>query len=311
MLSAHIMSALNIQAEIQKDIDFIIDNCYDGCPIDDEYYDYFYPEINWTKGTIKNLTRNVCQITVLAEGLRKLNMVQYLFKAMEFLFEYNMYYKPFVVVPLACVGMLGNVVSFWVWLAEKRKSTTTLLFMYLAVVDLLYLVFKSLDAFDLVDVFKTIYAIFLAISAHTTALIAANRWCAIWKPMHVHTILTRARVITLCVVTSLWATIVRLVDQLLVDINYLWHIILEFVVFLPPFVALLLFTISILWMSFRHRRYVAMWRHDGTFMWLCGAHDDTFMWLYGAHEGTFMWLWGAPNGTFMWLCGAQNNTFMW
>jgi hypothetical protein len=39
----------------------------------------------------------------------------------------------YVFVGVACLGWVGNSLVLWVWLREKRKSTTTLLFMYLAV----------------------------------------------------------------------------------------------------------------------------------------------------------------------------------
>jgi hypothetical protein len=41
---------------------------------------------------------------------------------------------------IAIFGVLGNSLALWVWVGERHKSTTTLLFMYLAISDNLFLI---------------------------------------------------------------------------------------------------------------------------------------------------------------------------
>jgi hypothetical protein len=102
------------------------------------------------------------------------------------------------------VGVLANGVAFWVWLGERRKSTTTLLFMYLAISDTLFLISRPVAAYSslcshpvvvlLIFLFLTHLA--LALSVHTTAIITFNRWLALWKPLLVSKIMSKRRVVT-------------------------------------------------------------------------------------------------------------------
>jgi hypothetical protein len=41
---------------------------------------------------------------------------------------------------IAIFGVLGNSLALWVWVGERHKSTTTFLFMYLAISDNLFLI---------------------------------------------------------------------------------------------------------------------------------------------------------------------------
>jgi hypothetical protein len=113
-----------------------------------------------------------------------------------------------VSIGLSCVGVLGNGVAFWVWLGEKRKSTTTLLFMYLAVCDNLVLI-SPLDKAglhphtDVYYIFWSLSRLALTLSAHITAIITFNRWLAVWKPLRVSTIMSKRRVVTVNAVTFL------------------------------------------------------------------------------------------------------------
>ena len=57
--------------------------------------------------------------------------------------EYALYVRYWVYtggsVPVCAMGIVGNLVSFWVWHKENTYNPTTFLFKYLAAWDLLYL----------------------------------------------------------------------------------------------------------------------------------------------------------------------------
>ncbi|PVD31284.1 hypothetical protein C0Q70_06696 [Pomacea canaliculata] len=117
-------------------------------------------------------------------------------------------------IPVALLGIVGNLVSLLVWNSQTTYSATILLFKYLAVWDTAYLVSFipvsfvydddpggplaiSLDAFWYLTKLE---------SVHTTLLIAFTRWLAVHRPVHVHTgsLLTRRHVVVSCLVVLVW-----------------------------------------------------------------------------------------------------------
>jgi hypothetical protein len=127
---------------------------------------------------------------------------------------------------VACVGVLANGLAFWVLLGEKRKSTTTLLFMYLAVCDTLALICVPLTVYTLLYSHPVVYNIFwslsylaLALSVHTTAFITFNRWLAVWKPLRVSTIMSKRRVVILNAVILLWCGLLVSTERTLKDLD--------------------------------------------------------------------------------------------
>jgi hypothetical protein len=158
---------------------------------------------------------------------------------------------------VACLGVLGNGVAFWVWMGERCKSTTTLLFLYLAISDNMFLIFWLalyvwfLEGFML-KCFEFLGRLGLSLSVHTTTLITINRWFAIWKPLHVHITMSRRRVIFLSVLTSLWCVLGIGTDVIFgfrghePVILFLYHVL--------PILVLVAFSTSMLWMIFKHRR---------------------------------------------------------
>jgi hypothetical protein len=178
-------------------------------------------------------------------------------------------------VSVACVGVVGNSLAFWVWLGERHTSTTTLLFMYLAISDNVFLLFWSVVAVcyyrrdcsaSLAEMGELGFytwkcVVFLgrlsvSLSVHITALITINRWFAIWKPLHVHTMMSRRRVITLCALTSLWCVLLTIGVTLTsqgwdyMDMFYIMWFLSNGL----PILVLVAFSASILWMIFKHRR---------------------------------------------------------
>jgi hypothetical protein len=120
------------------------------------------------------------------------------------------------------VGVLGNGVAIWVWMGERRKSTTTLLFIYLAVSDTMVLICSPLLAlpayYSHIFVFFILWSLAmlaLALSVHTTAIITFNRWLAVWKPLHVSTIMSKRRVVTVTAVTFFWCVLLVSADATL------------------------------------------------------------------------------------------------
>jgi hypothetical protein len=173
-------------------------------------------------------------------------------------------------VVLDALGALGNVVAFWVWLGEKHKSSATLLFMYLAIWDTMFLLMNFSDKFivsflasELVGAARQMHP--LTLSMHTTALITLNRFVTVWKPMQVHTVMSRRRVIILCVVTSMWCVLLialteafhsywKYIPEFSADIPMWIPYVLMFLKIVLPNLVLIAFSVGILWMTFKHRR---------------------------------------------------------
>jgi hypothetical protein len=157
----------------------------------------------------------------------------------------------------------------------RPKSTTTLLFMYLAVIDSLFLVSHSVDFFvlwqNVLDgvayiVCWAFTSLVLVLSVHTTVLITLNRWVAVWKPLHVHSVLSRRRVMVCWAVTALWCVLVVSADATMYHLyrqgaglfsQHTYRIATYFfwsVEQILPILVLVAFSSSILWMSFKNTR---------------------------------------------------------
>ncbi|XP_025089662.1 FMRFamide receptor-like [Pomacea canaliculata] len=117
-------------------------------------------------------------------------------------------------IPVALLGIVGNLVSLVVWNSQTTYSATIFLFKYLAVWDTAFLVsvipviFLSRSRLSHNALFAVTFLSTLARleSVHTTLLIAITRWLAVYRPVHVHTgsLLTRRHVVLACLVVSVW-----------------------------------------------------------------------------------------------------------
>ncbi|KAK7474720.1 hypothetical protein BaRGS_00034013 [Batillaria attramentaria] len=101
------------------------------------------------------------------------------------------------------LGIVGNVFVLWVWQADSSFNPSTFFIKYLATCNLLFQV-SSLSG--LIDLRVGILAgyLFSVMSAHVTLALAVSRCVAVYRPLRVHLILSRRRVIVVSVVIACW-----------------------------------------------------------------------------------------------------------
>lgn len=124
------------------------------------------------------------------------------------------------ILPIALLGILGNVASFWIWHAETSYSATPLLFKYLALCDSVYLALNFTFVLLLdtpccrwCQVVVTHCRNFAHIlSVHTTLLVAVSRWLAVCRPFRVHRVLTKRHVLQACLGIFFWCLLVEAVE---------------------------------------------------------------------------------------------------
>ena len=120
----------------------------------------------------------------------------------------------FVCPIVAMVGLCGNVVVLVVWSAETAFNPTTFLVKCLAVTDIIMLlafmcnwVRNFILRLEL-TIAATVPIILMlccrAIIVYTTLGVAVTRWVAVHKPLKVHSLLTRRRVVVGYVLMLLW-----------------------------------------------------------------------------------------------------------
>ncbi|XP_076435314.1 uncharacterized protein LOC143275224 [Babylonia areolata] len=123
-----------------------------------------------------------------------------------------------VFVPMASLGVIGNGLSLWVWSAETAYNSTVFMLKALALWDLLFLMVHLMnDTMDLVTgtssplpltyVFIIIILVTQISSIYTTLLSSLTRLLAIHRPAHFNQLLSRPRVLALCVLTLLWSVL--------------------------------------------------------------------------------------------------------
>ena len=160
-------------------------------------------------------------------------------------------------IPLSVLGLVSNCVSFWVWHGDTSRSPVTFLFQYLAVWDNLFLASAIGATFSTLNYLIGAFAVALAqlVSVHTTLMIAVCRWMAVWRPLHVHRLLTRHRVIVTCAAVLLWCAVIAGVSvfRQYLSLPVLFQV-LSSVGTVVPLLTLLGFSMSLLWMTHRRKR---------------------------------------------------------
>ena len=167
----------------------------------------------------------------------------------------------FSVLPpaLSFFGIVGNVVSLWVWQAQRSFNVTTFLFKSLSVWDTIFLVgavaYSSKTVLNWFIYFFVWYFGNLAqlLSVHTTLLIAICRWIAMRYPLKARKLLTRKRVSISCVVLFFWCAVLEVLGvpegilgkDMGMPVSLLS--IKRIVGLACPLVVLLFFNISLLW----------------------------------------------------------------
>ncbi|PVD31290.1 hypothetical protein C0Q70_06702 [Pomacea canaliculata] len=126
------------------------------------------------------------------------------------------------IIPVALLGIVGNLVSLVVWNSQTTYSATIFLFKYLAVWDTAFLVtiipvvlLYEVDPIGVALILlNTLLALAKLESVHTTLLIAFTRWLAVYRPVHVHTgsLLTRRHVVVACLVVLVWCLAISAVS---------------------------------------------------------------------------------------------------
>ena len=170
-----------------------------------------------------------------------------------------------VTVPsLAALGILGNIVSFWVWQAETSYNATNFLFKCLSVWDTVFLAAVIANSIVVVRSNSTVHSFVFhcgnlaqLLSVHVTLLVAICRWVAVTIPLRAQRLLTSCRVYTSCLVLSLWCLLLEgalvmamymfssseAIDDIIVTA---WSV--KRVVGLAlPLLLLLIFNLSLLW----------------------------------------------------------------
>ena len=128
-------------------------------------------------------------------------------------FVLNNFIRPIV----AMVGLCGNVVVLVVWSAETAFNPTTFLVKCLAVVDIITLlaymchwVRKFMLRLEWTIAAVVPYIVMLCnrpIIVYTTLGVAVTRWVTVHKPLRVHSLLTRRRVVVGYILMLLWCLI--------------------------------------------------------------------------------------------------------
>ena len=116
----------------------------------------------------------------------------------------------FLIPTVALIGVCGNVVVLVVWSAERAFNPTTFLMKCLAVSDIaLLLVFQPYYIIQVLESPTCVSALFYCrmVSAHTTLGVVVTRWVAVHKPLRVHSLLTKRRVVGGYVLVLLWCLI--------------------------------------------------------------------------------------------------------
>ncbi|KAK7091047.1 G-protein coupled receptor 35-like [Littorina saxatilis] len=187
----------------------------------------------------------------------------------------------FGILPLAFLGILGNIAAFWIWHAETNYNATTFLFKYLALCDIMYLSFNVTFVF-LMDVpccywyhaFVTHTRNFSqTVSVHTTLIVAISRWMAVCMPLRVHRFLTQRYVIDVCVILAAWCFVIETVEALRknalpphIDSSQNRALLASHEVFgyIVPWTLLLLFSLHLIWMTKRRLRESHFLQHDAS-----------------------------------------------
>ena len=169
-------------------------------------------------------------------------------------------------VPVSTLGLVANSACLWVWQGDTSASAVTFLFQFLALWDNVFLAlalaYSALLHTGLRDPSNLLYLALLfpqLLSVHTTVAIAASRWVAVWRPLHVHRLVTRRRVSVTCAAAVVWCMAIAGVNgcrsrDLLVDgvANIVLYFSLQVVGLIVPLLVLVGFSVSLLWMTYRH-----------------------------------------------------------
>ena len=125
----------------------------------------------------------------------------------------------YLVPTVAVLGLCGNVVVLVVWSAEKAFNPTTFLMKCLAATDVILLLlllytfihasFTSVSSQLHWTVFVLLVVLyyFRTVTAHTTLGVVVTRWVAVHKPLRVHSLLTKRRVVGGYVLMLVWCLI--------------------------------------------------------------------------------------------------------
>lgn len=124
------------------------------------------------------------------------------------------------ILPLALLGILGNMASFWIWQAETSYNATPLLFKYLALCDSFYLALNFIFVLMLDIPCCRWYQVVVnhsrnfthILSVHTTLLVAVSRWLAVCKPFRVHRFLTKRHIVQACLGLFSWCLLIETVE---------------------------------------------------------------------------------------------------
>ena len=198
----------------------------------------------------------------------------------------------FLVPSVATLGVGGNVVVLIVWNAGATFNPTTFLMKCLAVSDIILLflaLYTSVHAFFVSDLSLLHWSVLLfyycrMVTAHTTLGVVVTRWVAVHKPLRVHSLLTKRRVVVGYVLMLLWC----LIPLIIVSIHFI-NMSTEILIYLSvtegvylalPILLLLVFNVSLLYTLFSNRQssnldqqqqHVARAARSSQFKYLLGA----------------------------------------
>ena len=164
-----------------------------------------------------------------------------------------------VTVPsLAALGILGNIVSFWVWQAETSYNATNFLFKCLSVWDTVFLAAVIANSIVVVRSNSTVHSFVFhcgnlaqLLSVHVTLLVAICRWVAVTIPLRAQRLLTSCRVYTSCLLLSLWCLLLEgafvMTTFGFADTIVTARTVKRVVGLALPLLLLLIFNLSLLW----------------------------------------------------------------
>ena len=182
--------------------------------------------------------------------------------AFETLFEY-------IIPTVAVAGVCGNVAVLVVWCAETTFNPTIFLVKCLAVTDIITLLaflfymsdvlITGVNELMIKAVVIVVLLYFRMVTAHTTLGVVVTRWVAVYKPLTVHILLTKRRVVVGYVFMLLWC----LTPGIPVGLLALGHIkgdyfgiiynVSEGVYLALPILLLVIFNVSLVYKVCSHR----------------------------------------------------------
>ncbi|KAL8614576.1 hypothetical protein ACOMHN_060042 [Nucella lapillus] len=195
----------------------------------------------------------------------------------------NTRFRQFGVIPMTSFGLVGNALSLWVWSAESVYNSTIFLLKVLALWDCVVCAVILSTAVGQVaglnmdfpsKLFTIVVLISQICSVYTTLLSSVTRLLAIFRPAHFNTILSRPRVVALCVAILLWSLLLSSFEASLyvcwqvkskLECPQIWNIVVfyrqnyiyDFLAFCIPTLLLLAVNLLTVWKFSRHSNDVS------------------------------------------------------